>query len=66
MSTRYNSAQTPFVTFVMKYEHIVYFENRDDKTYLKVDRLFSNGHRSFMTEFKVEARRLNGGKSLSV
>ena len=37
----------------MSHEHIVYFEKKDEKSYLCIDRLFEGGRRSFMTHYQL-------------
>lgn len=43
----------------MKYEHIVYVDKINDKYFLRIDRLFENGNRAFMSEFEIP---LTGGQ----
>ena len=37
----------------MDYQHIIYVEEREEGTYLKIDRLFGGNRRDFMMEFEV-------------
>ena len=39
----------------MKYEHIVYIDQNDERRMLRVDRLFENGKRMFMCEFEIKS-----------
>jgi hypothetical protein len=42
---------------MMKYEHLIYYENKEGKTFLCIDRKFENGRRDFMTYLKAESSR---------
>jgi hypothetical protein len=38
---------------MMKYEHLIYYENKEGKTFLCIDRKFENGRRDFMTHYEL-------------
>lgn len=37
----------------MDYQHVVYIEERDEMTYLRIDRLFDGSRRDFVMELEI-------------